>query len=47
MPLTDATNATAGGFSFQLFMIPTGPAPANVCMQWQGTVYFDAFSVMK
>jgi hypothetical protein len=45
MPLTDATNATAGGFSFQLVMIPTGPPPANACMQWQGTVYFDAFSV--
>jgi len=45
MPLTDATNATAGAFSFQLFMIPTGPPPASVCMQWQGTVYFEAFSV--
>jgi hypothetical protein len=35
----------AGSVSFQLVMIPTGPPPANVCMQWQGTDYFDAFSV--
>ena len=44
-PITDSSAATATTLEYSLFMIPSGPPPDNVCMQWQGTIYLDAFSL--
>jgi hypothetical protein len=45
VPLTDPSDASADGFGFSFYMVPSGPPPGNVCMQWQGTIYLDAFKV--
>jgi hypothetical protein len=45
LPFTDPADASADGFDFSFYMLPSGPPPGNVCMTWTGTIYLDAFAV--
>jgi len=45
LSLTDPSASSVNMLNANFFMVPTGPAPGFVCLQWQGTIYLDAFAV--
>jgi hypothetical protein len=45
LPITDPSSAVADGFSFTLYMVPTGPPPGMICLQWSGSIFLDDFRV--